>query len=596
MDEPTPEALAAALALLEPSRAPRPQSSGEDHPASTVAGTCRGSHRGSRPGAPPDDFEHPKARRRACGEEGVEGRDRDGHAANMQRPHDSANPSPSDPPEDDLHARGSDRHNGPPYPVPSDELDRAGLCDLVESVAPRLGLPPSAMALLRVLARACPWSHFADSTREPVCFRSQTSIADELELTTKTVRQLERRLERAGVISRRMPANGHRGRLAPRGEPSAAGVLHRTAGGSERFVAGLCLSPLVANVPLWRALAERQAEDRRAMTEARAAIKLTRGEIGRVMDGLPLECEAWRMRRDVYPRGFPRLSALKDRDRMEGHLAELTELLHVARRDAPQREMDLEALLGCGEAHHEVRCHTDTQTNPPSRSCTRSRDDASSIDRNAGADCEVVEAEKKELEESEARRCNRRHTTETAPKPHGDAAPAGRASTQEPSDDRPQEGSRTTSSEPSTGLTAAFRARLTPLMVEEMGSDVMSSYVGGIMGRMPHAEPSVIPPTLAALQQAAELRRRDAGLSWETWGQACAVMGRLDALLCWIVVDRKREDGQGGSSPGIRDVEAYMRELIDRAAKGRLNLEATMRKLMRTRHRRRGLRQGTETG
>ena len=117
-----------------------------------------------------------------------------------------------------------------------------------------------------MIVTACRWADFVDPARDPVCFRQQQRMAEEMGLTPGHFRRIETKLEGAGLIERRTTENGHRGRLAP---SAAEGVV---AG----VVAGLSLAPLLAGLPRWEAMAEAVAREAAALAEGRALIRIER--------------------------------------------------------------------------------------------------------------------------------------------------------------------------------------------------------------------------------------------------------------------------------------------------------------------------------
>ena len=148
---------------------------------------------------------------------------------------------------------------------------REDLLRLVEGMAPRLGLSDRALRALRAVVTACRWTDFTGEHPNPVCFRQQQRLAEEIGVTPGHFRKLEAQLERAGLLARATCENGHRGRLAP--GPSAP-------------VAGLSLAPFLASLPRLEALAAAMAAERRALAEGRALIRIDRRAAWRAVKGL----------------------------------------------------------------------------------------------------------------------------------------------------------------------------------------------------------------------------------------------------------------------------------------------------------------------
>ena len=149
----------------------------------------------------------------------------------------------------------------PPDGVPGVPASREALLRLVEGVAPRLGLGDRTLRALRVIVTACRWADFTGERPNPVCFRQQQRLAQEIGVTPGHFRKLEAQLERVSLIERATCENGHRGRLAP--GPSAP-------------VAGLSLTPLLRALPRLEALAEAMAAERAALLEGHGLIRIER--------------------------------------------------------------------------------------------------------------------------------------------------------------------------------------------------------------------------------------------------------------------------------------------------------------------------------
>ncbi|MBP1806926.1 replication initiation protein RepC [Rubellimicrobium aerolatum] len=130
-----------------------------------------------------------------------------------------------------------------------------------------------ALTLLLLIQTTRP-SDWTDPSVRPVCYASQTSLAERLGKTPRALRYDEMRLERAGLLVKTTAANGSRGRFA---------------GG--QVVQGLDLTPLADRVPQLLALAA-QEEARRLHVQGlrrqcSAARRVFKGALQRLLERAP---------------------------------------------------------------------------------------------------------------------------------------------------------------------------------------------------------------------------------------------------------------------------------------------------------------------
>ena len=120
---------------------------------------------------------------------------------------------------------------------------------------------------------------------------------------------------------------------------------------------------------------------------------------------------------------------------------------------------------------------------------------------------------------------------------------------------------------PPSRLPPALLGRLTPAVLRELGSDELRFYVDHLEPR-PRGEP----PSLRDVERAALMRRRELGITPQTWEEVEAALGWLDALVALIVVDRNREHPR---TP-VRNPGGLLRDLARRRRAGTLDLDASV--------------------
>ena len=169
---------------------------------------------------------------------------------------------------------------------------------LVRELRGELGLSRSACEALEKIAAMTAEADWTDPERLPLCYRRQIDMADELGITPRQFRTIEHRLEAAGLIERRVTANGWRGR----------------AGGSDNApgISGLSLAPLIGRVPELMQLAARIEAERQEVAALRIEVRVAWRRLGRRLETAPAElrderprslrpaarpCTGWRRRR-----------------------------------------------------------------------------------------------------------------------------------------------------------------------------------------------------------------------------------------------------------------------------------------------------------
>ena len=118
-------------------------------------------------------------------------------------------------------------------------------------VAYRAELRPADQAALRFYAQHTRPQDWSEPGRGPICYVGQLNTAEQLHLDRKSIYKAERTLERLGLIEKTALANGHR--RGPRGTRIEAAPL------------GICFAPAIACYPEIAARAETIETEREAL-------------------------------------------------------------------------------------------------------------------------------------------------------------------------------------------------------------------------------------------------------------------------------------------------------------------------------------------
>lgn len=116
------------------------------------------------------------------------------------------------------------------------------------------------------------------------------------------------------------------------------------------------------------------------------------------------------------------------------------------------------------------------------------------------------------------------------------------------------------------------------LAIAAMGEDLEQ----GVLGNRPRDWRDLI--------EATRLRALTLGVDQETWGNACAAMGRAEAALCALVLDAAMHRPPGGAAPPVTRPSGYFQALIARAEQGTLRLDLSLRAIARRRSQKEGRR------
>lgn len=102
------------------------------------------------------------------------------------------------------------RHEGPDFPVLPEGFSRETLLATINRAAPVLRLGAGALRVFALMIAKTRPSDFTDPGQEPVCYAAQVELAKEFGMTERHLRRYETALTRAGLIEKRVMANGAR--------------------------------------------------------------------------------------------------------------------------------------------------------------------------------------------------------------------------------------------------------------------------------------------------------------------------------------------------------------------------------------------------
>jgi replication initiation protein RepC len=102
------------------------------------------------------------------------------------------------------------RHDGTSFPVLPDGMSRENLVAIINRAAPLLRLGSGALRAFALMVGKTRPSDFTDPRQEPCCYAAQVELAKEFGMTDRQLRNHEAALLRAGLIEKRVMANGAR--------------------------------------------------------------------------------------------------------------------------------------------------------------------------------------------------------------------------------------------------------------------------------------------------------------------------------------------------------------------------------------------------
>lgn len=194
--------------------------------------------------------------------------------------------------------------------------------ELLERVGRHIGLGARRReALLRMIRQTAP-ADWTASDRDPVCFRPQQDLAQDLGITDRAMRSHERAIEELGIAIIDTTANGRRsGRVLP---------------GGRRL--GINFRPLIERIGWLIELDDAHQEETRRIgalrLECSAAKRDARMMIEKLLEAAPRHSElpTYLQRMAAWPR---RYCSYRQAEELEAHLAEIIELVDEV-RDALQ--------------------------------------------------------------------------------------------------------------------------------------------------------------------------------------------------------------------------------------------------------------------
>lgn len=236
-----------------------------------------------------------------------------------------------------------------PRPVLPDGVERYHVEQLLSRIGGALGLPASRTAALIFMIRQTRPSDWTDPDRDPVCYRSQLSVAARLGKCDRALRTDERLLEDAGLLLRATAANGAR-------------RAYRD------FQLGLTFAPLIARYDELAALdaeiserIERADALRGRCSAARRFYRSAAAQLAEIAPGHPL-LEAFDKRYQALPQRYAGLSV----EALEALLQTIAELAESA--DAAFRLQQNTS----GETGADLRRYIQDTTHSESETCNAS--------------------------------------------------------------------------------------------------------------------------------------------------------------------------------------------------------------------------------
>ncbi|MPL92168.1 hypothetical protein SDC9_38265 [bioreactor metagenome] len=118
------------------------------------------------------------------------------------------------------------------HPVLPGRLVRDDVMKTIRPLRRALGISPARLEVLDAMIRSTDATAWTDPAAEPVCYQRQMMIAEETGFSPRMIHACERFFEEIGFLSKRVGADGSRGRFA------GGAVLH-----------GLGFSPLIERMP-----------------------------------------------------------------------------------------------------------------------------------------------------------------------------------------------------------------------------------------------------------------------------------------------------------------------------------------------------------
>lgn len=206
------------------------------------------------------------------------------------------------------------RAASPTHPCLPQGMTISHVIELVDRVAGQLGFGgPRRAALLRMIRQTAP-ADWIDPSRDPVCYRPQQDLAQDLGITDRAMRAHERAIEQAGLLIVDTTANGRRsGRVLSDGRRL-----------------GLNFRPLIDRIDWLRSLDQEHQEACRRIAELRLECSAAKRDARKFIETL-LQCDPKHpalpdllQRLASWPR---RYSGFRTAEALEEHMAEVLNLV-----------------------------------------------------------------------------------------------------------------------------------------------------------------------------------------------------------------------------------------------------------------------------
>ncbi|MCE6967545.1 replication initiation protein RepC [Cereibacter sphaeroides] len=234
-------------------------------------------------------------------------------------------------------------------------MQRGDVERLLVICAPRLGLTSSQLHVLLVMIHHTRPEDWTSTERDPFCFAAQSAIADDLDLSPRALRTIERQLEDLGLLSRDTGAGGQRGKWGD-------------------FALGHNFAPLIERVPDIVALDAQRGVARQRAQILRRQLSALRRQLREAIERLLAAAP----KNPMLPALLVAMAALPRRyaDLPLGRLEAIRSDLEVLHRKAREALADAEEDTGRSEASHRPHIqdtsHDDFCTCSGSPATTRS--------------------------------------------------------------------------------------------------------------------------------------------------------------------------------------------------------------------------------
>lgn len=390
--------------------------------------------------------------------------------------------------------------------------------------AHRRDMRASDQCVLRFYAtqtRARDWS---DAGRGPICYVGQINTAERLGFDRKTVYSAERRLEKLGLIQKTALANGHR--RGPKGSRIVSEPL------------GICFAPAIRQYQELKAMVEFAQTIREDLEAARFRVSGLRAKLRIALRDAPMRdrvVDAIQAALDALPNRIARIACRDALVELEGsfqnllddlgdHLSEKTPVENVARQRAKSSQIP-------HEGGQDSPRHSYTTTNSSFVSCTQREGHQASGD----SPCNMPDRPNVTGQRLENR----------------PISGVGFVCKEAPDGEKPRAPVNWTFEQLNNAATKTFQSCMA------MRADGQIKSEGFVD---------------AAADMAAIL-----GINQSAWSQACNVMGRFDAALAVLILDRNRTHP---TSP-VHSPGGALRAMTNRARSGDLNIDASIFAILR---------------